>query len=60
MTDDAVDAGVLGRCPDCGAEMPSERLLARYLTEAERARVLAECPDCAGIGAPVDGAGGEG
>lgn len=58
--DDAVDAATLGACPACGAEIPPERLLARYLTADERARVLAECPECAGIGAPVEDAGGEG
>lgn len=58
--DDAVDAAILGSCPDCGTGIPPERLLARYLTEDERARVLAECPGCAGIGTPVDDAGGEG
>ena len=57
--DESLDAAVLGHCPDCGADIPTERLLARFLTADERARVLAECPACAGIGPPV-GAGGEG
>ena len=57
--DDAVDAATLGSCPGCGAEIPPDRLVVRYLTADERARVLAECPECSGIGAPLDD-GGEG
>lgn len=59
VDDEPLDAAVLGHCPDCGADVPTERLLARYLTADEPTRVLAECPACAVIGTPV-GAGGEG
>ena len=47
------DGAVLGRCPECEAGIPLERLLARYEAPSGPARLLAECPACAAIVPPA-------
>jgi len=47
------DSAGLGCCPECDAEIPAGRLLARYVTPSTPARVLAECPACAAIVPPA-------
>lgn len=47
------DSDALGRCPACEATIPTDRLLAAYVTDGEWPRMLAECSDCAAVVAPT-------
>ena len=40
------DASPVGRCPQCGREIPEAYLLIEYETEAGETGRWAECPEC--------------
>jgi len=46
------DASPLGRCPQCGRELPEAYLLIEYETDAGETGYWVECPDCEAVVAP--------
>jgi hypothetical protein len=48
MTENAL----LGRCPDCGGEVPAGCRLIEYETGDGESAVWAECPGCEAVVAP--------
>jgi len=48
-----VDTAVLGRCPECDAEITAGCLLIRYTTDDGWPRTFTECPDCLGVVHPI-------
>lgn len=47
------ECSTLGRCPDCGTELPAESLVVRYEPEDGWPQMLALCGDCDEIVLPV-------
>jgi hypothetical protein len=48
----AADNSILGRCPNCGAEIPQSYVLIEYETNAGEKACFAECPECLEVVAP--------
>jgi DNA-directed RNA polymerase subunit RPC12/RpoP len=46
------DASPVGRCPQCGREIPEAYLLIEYETEAGETGRWAECPECDEVVSP--------
>jgi NAD-dependent SIR2 family protein deacetylase len=43
------DASELGRCPECGEQIPKAWLLIKYQTSDDKTRFWAECPACEAV-----------
>lgn len=50
--EDSVHVDVLGRCPACGAVVPTDHLLAKYAPADGWPRIHAECPGCGALRQP--------
>lgn len=46
------DTQILGRCPDCGDEIPEAWLLVEYTKDDGTEGIWAECPTCEDVVAP--------
>jgi len=46
------DTHILGRCPDCGDEIPEAWLLVEYTKDDGADGIWAECPTCEDVVAP--------
>ncbi|QLH83784.1 hypothetical protein [Halosimplex pelagicum] len=46
------DESSLGRCPDCGEQIPEAWLLIEYETDESETEIWAECPTCEDVVAP--------
>ena len=43
------EAAILGRCPNCDADIPAAGLLIEYETDGGWPQMFAECPACADV-----------
>ena len=46
------DETVLGRCPDCGEDIPEAWLLVEYTKDDGETGIWADCPACSKVVAP--------